>query len=84
MVWKADIAGNITGDIDKADSRRTHVFDRASGPADEPGACIYSITYSLFKAVSGSSPAARKAGSKDANRTTTDRTSGTAKKTLGS
>ena len=27
MVWKADIAGNITGDIDKSDSRRTHVFD---------------------------------------------------------
>ena len=27
MVWKADVAGNITGDIDKSDKRRTHVSD---------------------------------------------------------
>jgi hypothetical protein len=27
VVWKADVAGNITGDIDKSDKRRTHVSD---------------------------------------------------------
>ena len=27
VVWKADIAGNLTGDIDKSDKRRTHVSD---------------------------------------------------------
>jgi hypothetical protein len=27
VVWKADIAGKLTGDIDKSDKRRTHVSD---------------------------------------------------------
>jgi hypothetical protein len=27
VVWKADVAGNITGAIDKSDRRRTHVSD---------------------------------------------------------
>ena len=27
VVWKADVAGNITGGIDKSDSRRTHLSD---------------------------------------------------------
>lgn len=35
MVWKADVAGNITGDIDKSDKRRTHVSDALGYLAEE-------------------------------------------------
>lgn len=35
VVWKADVAGNITGDIDKSDKRRTHVSDALGYLAEE-------------------------------------------------